>query len=63
MSDTLSKLLLTIADTGPTIGVGRTKVYELIDAGELETVNIGRRRLVVAESVDQYVKRLRGGAE
>lgn len=55
-------LLLTIADTGPKIGVGRTKVYELIEAGEIETVRIGRRRLVVAESIDAYVERLRTAA-
>jgi excisionase family DNA binding protein len=38
--------------------IGRTKLYELIAAGELQTVKIGRRRFVVAASVDEYVDRL-----
>ena len=33
------------------LGLGRSKTYELIQAGKLETVTIGRRRLVRAASV------------
>lgn len=31
-------------------GVGRTKTYELINSGTLETVLIGRKRLITAAS-------------
>jgi hypothetical protein len=31
-------------------GIGRSKVYELIGAGELESVVLGGRRLVVIDS-------------
>lgn len=31
-------------------GVGRTKAYELINAGEIATVKIGRKRLIVDAS-------------
>jgi excisionase family DNA binding protein len=33
------------------LGIGRSKTYQLIDEGRLETVTIGRRRLVRADSV------------
>ena len=32
-------------------GLGRTKVYGLIDDGTLETVKIGTRRLVLMKSI------------
>jgi excisionase family DNA binding protein len=32
-------------------GIGRTKLYELIGDGQLETTTIGRRRLVLVRSL------------
>jgi len=40
-------------------GISRSRVYELLAAGELEAVKIGSRRLVVVASIDAYVERLR----
>jgi len=31
-------------------GIGRTKAYELINAGSLETVKVGRKRLITDAS-------------
>ena len=42
---------------------GRTSLYGLLNAGELETVAIGSRCVVVAESLRAYVDRLREPAE
>jgi hypothetical protein len=39
-------------------GVGRTKVYELVNEGELVKVNIGRRGFITTESLVAYVDRL-----
>ena len=44
-------LLCSIPEAGKALGVGRSKTYELISEGRLETVNIGRRRLVRVRSV------------
>jgi excisionase family DNA binding protein len=44
-------LLVSIPDAGKALGLGRSKVYDLIGDGRLETVTIGRRRLVRVESV------------
>ena len=41
----------SINDTSRILGVGRTKVYGLIAQGKLKSVLIGRRRLVLIESI------------
>lgn len=43
-------------------GIGNTTLYELIKAGELVKVNIGRRGFVTAASIAEYVQRLAGDA-
>lgn len=43
------------------LDIGKTKLYELIGAGELETIHIGRRTLVLQTSIDALVQRLRQG--
>jgi excisionase family DNA binding protein len=44
-------------DGGKALGVGRTKMHELVTSGEVESVTIGRRRLVTTEGVRAYVAR------
>lgn len=51
--------LVTIKATGPLLGVSRELVYRLIRRGDLETVRIDGCHLVVVESIDRYVARLR----
>ena len=52
--------LLTPVDSARTVlgGVGRTKVYELVNAGEIVKVCIGRRSFITTESLAAYVDRL-----
>ena len=50
--------LASIKETGVELNIGRTKVYELIDDGELETVKIGRRHLIVRASIGRLIARL-----
>jgi hypothetical protein len=38
-------------------GIGRTKGYQLLDTGEVDSIKVGRRRLVLLESWDAYVTR------
>ena len=42
-------------------GVGRSKTYELLKNGDLASIKIGRRRLVVMASYYQFVERHRDG--
>jgi excisionase family DNA binding protein len=45
------RLTCTIAEACEATGLGRTKLYELIGQGCLETTTIGRRRLVLVRSL------------
>lgn len=51
-------LLLKAEQTGEILGIGRTKVYELLASGEIESVRIGRNRLIPRKAVEEYVERL-----
>lgn len=54
-----SPLLLTPERAAERLEIGRTKVFELIAAGELESVKIGRARRIPAVALAAYVDRLR----
>jgi excisionase family DNA binding protein len=45
------RLTCTIAEACEAVGLGRTKLYELIDEGRLDSITIGRRRLVFVRSL------------
>lgn len=46
---------LTISSAAGAIGIGRTKLYELINSGELDVVKIGRRTLVTTASIERLL--------
>lgn len=50
-------ICVRINDAARMIGIGRTKLYELISAGELETVKIGNATRVTTASLYGYVER------
>ncbi|MDK8768214.1 helix-turn-helix domain-containing protein [Corynebacterium freneyi] len=41
-------------------GLGRTTIFGLISSGELRSVKVGRRRLVPAAALDEYIANLTG---
>jgi excisionase family DNA binding protein len=45
------RLTCTIAEACAATGLGRTKLYELIGAGDIATTMVGRRRLVLVRSL------------
>jgi excisionase family DNA binding protein len=58
----LPVLLVCPEDAARALGIGRTKVYELIRRGELRSVRLdGLRRIPMAALVE-YVKRLEADA-
>ena len=57
------KLLYRAEEASEVLGCGRTKIYELIARGELESVRIDSLRLIPAESLVAYVERLRAEAD
>ena len=50
-------ICVRINDAARIIGVGRTKLYELISSGELETVKIGKATRVTTASLRDLVRR------
>lgn len=53
------KLLLTPTEAARTLGIGRSKLYELLRSGLIESVLIGSARRIPSDALDAYVDRLR----
>lgn len=58
----MDKLLLTPVEAARALGIGRSKVYELLSSGELDSVRIGSCRRVPAEALHSFLVDLRRGA-
>ncbi|WP_422358294.1 helix-turn-helix domain-containing protein [Qipengyuania flava] len=52
-------ICVRVNDAARMIGVGRTKLYELISSGELETVKIGKATRITTASLHNLVERHR----
>ena len=50
------QILLTIPDAARMLSLGRTMVYELIGAGALEVVHVGRSVRVPVDAVHSFVQ-------
>ena len=62
MTDTPTRLLVSLNEGAKAIGVCRAKFYELLAEGQIENVKIGSRRLIVQESLVSYVEKLKAEA-
>lgn len=51
---TAEPVMLSIPEAANQLGVGTTKVKQLIASGELDSITIGRRRLIPAASVRAF---------
>ena len=59
----MDKLLLTPTEAATALGIGRSKVYELMRAGTLRSVRIDSCRRVALEDLTALVTQLRSGDE
>jgi excisionase family DNA binding protein len=55
----VTKLLLTPEEAAAVLGIGRTKVYELMLSNALESVKIGASRRIPTDALDTFVAALR----
>ena len=53
-------ICVRVNDAARMIGVGRTKLYELIAAGEVETVKFGKSTRITTASLHDLIRRQRG---
>lgn len=52
-------ICVRVNDAARMIGIGRTKLYELISSGELETVKFGKATRITTASLNELVRRSR----
>ena len=56
MTDT--HLLLSVEEAADQLPLGRTRTYELVKTRKIQSVKVGRRRLVVRSSLLDFVQAL-----
>jgi|TARA_R100000781_G_scaffold11729_1_gene10618 excisionase family DNA binding protein len=49
------RLLLSVNDAMRTMSISRRTFYGLINSGELESLKIGRKRLIPKNSIEKYI--------
>jgi excisionase family DNA binding protein len=50
--------LLSVAEAARRLGISRTTLYGEIAAGRFRSVKLGRRRIIPADAIADYVERL-----
>jgi excisionase family DNA binding protein len=56
-------LLLTVNEAAELIGLGRTTIYKLMDAGDLASVHVGKSRRVPLDEVYDFIDRVCGRSD
>jgi len=56
-SEGITPAALNVAAAVAYSGVSRTRLYALMASGEVEAVKVGKRRLVLRESIDAFLAR------
>lgn len=60
--NTAIKFAYSLQEVGQAVGLGRTKVYAEAREGRLRISKIGRRSIVLADDLADYLARVREGA-
>ena len=55
----LMKLLVTPEEAADLLSIGRSKLYELLAAGAVESVRVGTCRRIPVQALEDFVSRLR----
>ena len=54
----VTPLLVSIPQAMRMTGLGRSKIYQKMDSGEIESVKVDSRRLIPVDAVVRFVERL-----
>lgn len=52
-----AKVVLTVQEAAEELGISKPKMYEIIRAGKLHTVNIGKKILISRQSMLDWIKK------
>jgi excisionase family DNA binding protein len=52
----MEKRLLDVETFADVMGIKRTLAWQLISRGEIESIKIGKRRLIPSEAIDQFIQ-------
>lgn len=52
-------LAVRIPQAARLIGIGRSTIYQFINAGEIETIKVGRSTLIPTDSLRDFIQRRR----
>jgi len=55
----VTRSALSVEEAACALGIGRTYVFQLIKEGSLETLKLGRRRLVPVKAIDALLARMK----
>ena len=53
--------LFSIKNVEEALNLGHTKVCELIADGDIESIKVGRRRLITPEAINRFIARREAG--
>lgn len=51
----MEKILLRPMEAAQLIGIGRTKMYEMVASGELPSIHIGRARRIPVNALNKWI--------
>lgn len=52
----LTRLAIAPAEAARLAGISRTKLYELLGAGDLPSFTLGRRRLIRVAALEEWIR-------
>jgi excisionase family DNA binding protein len=58
----ITPMAYSVVDAARVLGIGKSKLYELVKQGEIETIKIGSRTLVLHDQLAAFVDRQREAA-
>ena len=56
MSTAPDKAAFSVEEAGIYLGQSRPTVYRLMDSGDLPSIHIGRRRLILKEDLERFIQ-------
>ena len=56
-----SRLLYSVTEAAGLLGVGRTYLFRLIAAGEIESIKVGKLRKIPRDALGRYIDKQRAG--